>query len=131
MKIPASMDEQIADIKDLDISYRILHPAAIIRDEYTSRNIRIPFSSLTSKYSNFLSTIIVEIELDADEQVEYLFKPKALSNYLYGTTEFWNDLLILNNAYSTSEFKPTTVKIYDPNKFKKYINEILILEDIV
>lgn len=131
MKIPASMDEQIADIKDLDISYRILHPAAIIRDEYTSRNIRIPFSSLTSKYSNFLSTIIVEIELDDDEQVEYLFKPKALSNYLYGTTEFWNDLLILNNAYSTSEFKPSTVKVYDPNKFKKYINEILILEDIV
>ena len=131
MKIPASMDEQIADIKDLDISYRILHPAAIIIDEYTSRNIRIPFSSLTSKYSNFLSTIIVEIELDDDEQVEYLFKPKALSNYLYGTTEFWNDLLILNNAYSTSEFKPRTVKVYDPNKFKKYINEILILEDIV
>ena len=131
MKIPASMDEQIDDIKDLDISYRILHPAAIIRDEYTSRNIRIPFSSLTSKYSNFLSTIIVEIELDDDEQVEYLFKPKALSNYLYGTTEFWNDLLILNNAYSTSEFKPSTVKVYDPNKFKKYINEILILEDIV
>lgn len=131
MNIPATIDEQISDIEDLDLSYRVLHPAAIIKDSYTKRNIRVPFSSLTSKYKDFLSTIIVDVELDAVEQETYLFKPKVLSNYLYGTTEFWNDLLILNNAYSTTEFKPTTVKVYDPNKFKTYLNEILIQEELI
>ena len=72
-------------LKDLDISYRVLHPAAIIMDEFSGRNIRVPFSSLTSKYKDFLSEIVVEVELDENEQIDYLFKPKSLSNYLYGT----------------------------------------------
>ena len=131
MRIPSTMTEQVADAEDLDISYRVLHPAAIIIDEFSGRNIRVPFSSLTSKYRNFLSEIVVEVELDELERQDYLFKPKSLSNYLYGTTEFWNDLLILNNMYSIKDFIVDKVKVYDPNRFKEYLNEILILEELV
>ena len=35
-------------------------------------------------------------------------------------------------APSISDFKPgNTIKIYDPDNFKEYINEILILEELV
>jgi hypothetical protein len=50
---------------------------------------------------------------------------------LYGTCEFWNDILILNECFSTYEFKPTTLKFYDPTQMKEYLNEILILESLI
>ena len=64
--IPVSMDEQVEEMEDLDISYRVFHPAAIIRDKSSQRNINVPFSSLTAKYRNLLSAIIVTADLMED-----------------------------------------------------------------
>lgn len=130
-KIPATMPEQVEDAKALDISYRTLHPSAIIVDGQSGRNIQFPFSSLINKYKDFLHDIIIEFELSPEEQEIYMFNPKMLSEDLYGTTELWDTLLILNNVTSVTEFKPVKVKIYDHNRFKRYINEIMILEESV
>ena len=131
MSIPSTITEQVYEAKSLDISYRTLHPAAVILDEQTGRNIQIPFSSLINKYKDFLHEIIIEIPLSEKEKEIYMFKPKMLSEDLYGTTELWDTILILNNVVSVSEFKPDVVKVYDHNRLKKYINEILILEELV
>lgn len=130
-KIPATMPEQVEDAKALDISYRTLHPAAVIVDGHTGRSIQFPFSSLINKYKDFLHEIIIEFELSLEEQEIYMFNPKMLSEDLYGTTELWDVLLILNNMTSVIEFKPTKVKVYDHNRFKRYINEIMILEESI
>ena len=53
-----------------------------------------------------------------------------MSEDFYGTTEFWFMLLVLNNYKSVIEFQPKNyVKMYDTDKFKRYLNEIMILED--
>lgn len=130
-KIPATMTEQVDEIKSMDISYRVLHPDAIVIDKYSSRNIRIPFSSITNKYKDALSTIIIQKELTPLEEVTYSFKPKMLSYDTYGTTEFWNDMLVINDAYSVENFRLSgNVNIYDPTKFKRLLNEIMILENL-
>lgn len=132
MPIPVSIDDQVMQHGDLEISYELLHPDAVIRDNNSDTLIRVPFSSLTNKYRDYLSKIITKFELTSYEETYYMFKPKLLSQKLYGTTEFWNDLLIINDCYSTLDFKPKgSVKIYDQYEFKKYLNEILILEDLV
>ena len=115
MAMPASMTDQIENVKNYELSYRILHPSANLVDEFSSRNIQIPFSSLTNKYKDFLSKIVVTRELDDELQNKYRYRPKMVSFDLYGTCEFWNDILILNECFSTYEFKPTTLKFYDPN----------------
>ena len=132
MNIPASMNEQIENAKSLEISYRTLHEQAILKDKISGRNIQIPFSSFTNKYKDFLNTIIVEVSLTDEERAKYRYKPKMVSYDLYNTTEFWNDLLIINNFFSLSEFQHReTMKVYDPNKLKDYINEIMIIEKLV
>ena len=131
MQIPSTVTEQVENAEALELSYRIMNPYAIIKDNYSGVNITVPFSSLTNKYRNLLSQIVTTIELTDSEQEEYIFRPKALSEYLYGTTEFWNDILILNGAFSVIDFKPMNVKVYDPEYFKQYLNEILILEGLI
>ena len=132
MNIPASMNEQIENAKALEISYRTLHEQAILKDKISGRNIQIPFASFTDKYKDFLNTIIVTVSLSDEERVRYRYKPKMVSYDLYNTTEFWNDILLINNFFSLSEFQPgETLKVYDPNKLKDYINEIMIIENLV
>jgi hypothetical protein len=131
MSIPATMTAQISEAKKLEISYRVLHPSAILKDEYSSRNIEIPFSSLTNKYRDFLNKIVKTIELDDKLIARYRYRPKMVSYDLYETTELWNDILILNHCFSTYEFQPKKISVYDPSSLKEYINEILILEGLI
>lgn len=131
MSIPVTMTEQINNAEKWEISYRTLHPSAILKDEFSSRNIEIPFSSLTNKYRHFLSKIVRTTTLDDKLQARYKQRPKLVSYDLYGTTELWNDILILNNCFSTIEFNPVTIKAYNPDKLKEYLNEILILEKLI
>lgn len=129
---PPTLTQQISDIKSYEISYRELHTKAVINDYSTKNTIGIPFLNIISKYKDNLTDIIIEVELDDIQQRDYLYQPKKLSEFLYGTTELWFELLRLNHFPSISDFKPgNVVKIYDPGNFKEYINEILILEKLV
>lgn len=129
MSIPVSLSEQIETVKDLEISYRMLHNNAIITDIETGRKIEIPFISLLNKYKYILTDITTTIRFDERLTRYYLFKPKLLSYDLYGTVELWSEIMRLNNWSSITEFKPHKVKVYDPGKLKAFLNEILILEE--
>ena len=131
MIVPATIPEQVSLAKDMEISYRTLHPSLVISNVKDDDVIRVPYSSIINKYKDFLSTIVVEIKLDDAMREKYMYKPKMVSNELYGTTELWSEILILNNAYSVIEFKPRVLKCYDPNRFKSFINEIILLEDVL
>ena len=128
MDIPSTMTEQVESAKNLEISYRILHPPITLHNEETDINIEIPFSSLMNKYRDYLSDIIIEVPLDDVLQNKYRFKPKMISSEIYGTTELWDTILILNHCFRVAEFKPKVLKVYDPNRLKEYINTILIIE---
>ena len=128
MDIPSTMTEQVASAKNLEISYRVLHPPITLHNEETDINIEIPFSSLLNQYRDFLSEIIIEVPLNGVMQNKYRFKPKMISEEIYGTTELWDTILILNNCFRVSEFQPKVLKVYDPNRLKEYINTILIIE---
>lgn len=131
MSIQPNITSQIDAIKKKEISYRNLMQHGILTNTSNNEIIQIPFSSYTRMYSDLLSTIIIESKLDDRAQSEIRFKPKTLSYLLYGTTEFWNDLLILNECKSIFDFTPKTIRYYDPSRFKSYLNQILILEGVV
>lgn len=128
MTIPSTMTEQIEQIENMEISYRVLHPELTVHNNETNQDVEIPFSSLLNKYRDYLSNIIVTIILDDEAQAKYRFKPKLISNELYGTTELWDTILILNSCARVCDFQPVRLKLYDPTELKKYINTILIIE---
>lgn len=132
--IPATTDDQIKDIKQRDLSYRLLHPALVMYNRESDTIIETPFSSLTAKYRDFLSKHLVYVQLLEEDCANYRFRPKSFSYDVYGTTEFWNDILILNNCTSIREFDPKPNKdliYYDPNYMKDILNEIMIIEDML
>ena len=128
--IPATITEQVANAKDMEISYRTLHPSVLLHDIQSNRTIRIPYASITNKYKHFLHQIIATFDMYEEDKEIYMFNPKRLSYDLYGTTELWNDLLLLNHCISAATFKPDkNFSCYDPNKFKSVLNEIIIIEE--
>lgn len=132
MAFPATLDEQIIENKRNELSFRVMHESAIVHNEETGIDIEIPFSSYTNKYRDYLNQIIVAIYLDEADCAKYRFRPKLFSVDQYGVTDFWNDILILNGCTSIREFEPIKGRplyFYDPNRLKKYLNEILILEN--
>lgn len=131
MEIPASITEQIENIKDTEISYRTLHSVGNILDASTKNNIIIPYISILSKYRHFLKKYTINVRMDDVLCRKYVYNPKLLSYDIYGTTELWAELLRINNCSSTIEFKFRKVKIYDPTKLKDIINEIMILEGVI
>ena len=131
LDIPSTMHDQITQMTSLDLNYRIMHPICYLKNEATDETIVIPFSSYTNKYRNYLSSIIVYIPLNHEQQLKYRFKPKLISMELYGTTEFWNDILVLNHCSRVCDFKPKRLYVYDPAEFKAYLNQILILEEVI
>lgn len=129
MEIAATISEQIEDIQSLELSYRVLHPIAHMHDAETDRTITIPFSSILNKYKDYFSTIIIEITLTPADYEKYKYKPKLVSDDYYDTTEFWDTILILNNCKSVIDFDKEKIKLYDPTKFKAYLNEVMIIEE--
>ena len=130
-EIPSTIIEQIEDIEDRDINYRTLHVGLnVYNDDKDSRNFKVPYLSILNKHSNILSKIIITRELTSKEYAKYAFRPKLFSDDMYGTTEFWDTILFLNNCKSVIDFRLQKVKYYDPDKFKAFIDEIFIVEGI-
>lgn len=131
MSIPVSLSEQISEAEKLEISYRSLHPSYLIYNEQSKETIELPFSSITNKYKTYLLACVVSFQLSEAEKENYRYSPKKLSYDLYGTTELWADLLKLNGCISIAEFEPDYIRVYDPNTFKEYLNEIMISDNNV
>ena len=131
MSIPVSLSEQITEAEKLEISYKSLHPAYTIYNEQTDETIELPFSSITNEYKTYLLACVKSIQLSEKEKENYRYSPKKLSYDLYGTTELWADLLKLNGCVSIAEFEPDFIRVYDPNTFKEYLNEIMIADSKV
>lgn len=130
-EIPSTIIEQIEDIEDRDINYRTLHVGLnVYNDDKDSRNFKVPYLSILNKHSSILSKIIITRELTSKEYAKYAFRPKLFSDDMYGTTEFWDTILFLNNCKSVVDFRLQKIKYYDPDRFKAFIDEIFIVEGI-
>lgn len=132
MALPVTLSDQVTDMKKREISYRNLHTTAVLYDENTGRNIEIPWDSISRKYKDALDKIRIQIKLTDTMVEKYQFNPKLVSFELYRTTEFWNDILLLNNCGSVLDF--TEIKYltaYNPEELKSLINEIMIHENIL
>lgn len=127
----ATMDDLILWGKTQEISQRNLTRSAYIRDTESSETIRIPMNAIMSDYRYFLKSYIIEFMMNDEELYLYQYKPKSLSSKLYGTTEYWSVLLMINNCVSKLDFNKALVKVLDPKTIRGFVNEVLILEKII
>lgn len=131
MALPTTIDDLIDWGKTQEISYRNLNGRVYINNLSNNEVIRIPLNSVMGEYRYFLKPYMVEITMNDEELYLYQYKPKSLSYKLYGTTELWSTLLMINNCVSKIDFDKAKIKVLDPKRIKGFINEVLILEKII
>ena len=122
------ISKSIEDSRDADFMASNLYFTAAIRDKSSGDVIRVPYSSLTQKYSDILSQYVRIVGYTEAQVKKYQYKPKLLSQDVYGTTELWSSLLQLNGMISVLEFNKPYLKVYDPNIILDVLNELLIIE---
>lgn len=129
----ATISEQIEAIKRKEIAYRNNIQYGLLTNEQTGTLIQIPFSNILRKYRYLLSSIIIPFDASNFDRARNLirYNPKFLSNLLYGTTELWNELLIINGCASIIDFNKNIYNAYDTDAIKDALNEIMILEEII
>lgn len=131
MALFATMEELIEWGKSQEISHRNLSKEAYITYGNTGETIEIPLNQLMSEYRHFLKPYIITVTINDEELYKYQYKPKSLSQVLYGTTEYWSVLLMINNCVSKIDFDMNPVKVLDPKRIRAFTNEVLILEKVI
>ena len=105
--------------------YRIdnFHDNIYISDnKELSKVFKIPIEDIfVNKIRNQLMYTVTSYNLSEEEY----YKPKLVSEKLYGTTEFWLPLLRLNDMRDLTEFRIPLIRIYSPELFKDLIDILL------
>lgn len=76
----------------------------------------IPLTNIMLKYEDIINGCGILIELTDAELNNYKYNPKKLSFDLYGTTELYYILLMLNDMYSVTQFNKKKIYIFDKTK---------------
>ena len=119
MNIPATVTEQIENAENLELSYRTLHGYALLDyKDVNKTKIEFPFKSLTNKYKDFLSTIIIQIPLTEEEQEKYnemvTFLKEQYPEVITYYDEESNRLITQNNLLKVHQ------NIYDKALYKNH-----------
>lgn len=128
----SSISEYIDDYRELEISYDRMHLKEVIELTADSSGVKdgiILGENFIDKYKHDLKPLIETKTFTKDEIFLYKCNPWKLSFDLYGSVEYWQLLLDLNNMYSATEFTQTTIKVYD-DTLPDVVNEILMSEEV-
>lgn len=136
MRYYSTVEELINQIKGVDTSYRNLHTNVYIKTDNRltgeTDTFVIPYKSVVLDYMPYFRECAITLPMGEVEKTKYRFKPKRLSNKLYGTPELWSALLELNYMVSVIDFNlEKDIQVFEPKRFKELLNEVMILEGIL
>ena len=117
-----NLDDFVAYGKTLTISYQNLSLTEIFND------IKFPMFNIIQDYIDDLKDEAITITFTDKEYYKYKYKPRLLSAYLYGSTEFFSIILQLNDIASEKEFTKKSIKLIPADTMKSLLEKIYIAE---
>ena len=117
-----NLDDFVAYGKTLTISYQNPSLTEIFDD------IKFPMFNIVQDYINELKDEAITITFTDKEYYKYKYKPRLLSAYLYGSTEFFSIILQLNDIASEKEFTKKSIKLIPADTMKSLLEKIYIAE---
>ena len=117
-----NLDDFIAYGKTLTISYQNLSLTEIFD------GIKFPMFNIIQDYIEELKDEAITITFTDKEYYKYKYKPRLLSAYLYGSTEFFSIILQLNDIASEKEFTKKSIKLIPADTMKSLLEKIYIAE---
>lgn len=118
----SNLDDFVSYGKTLTISYQNLSLTEIFDD------IKFPMFNIVQDYINELKDEAITITFTDQEYYKYKYKPRLLSAYLYGSTEFFPIILQLNEIASEKEFTKQSIKLIPADTMKSLLEKIYIAE---
>ena len=122
----STINELISLGKQLKISSETMSIKEIVTNTHNERFI-VNFTSVIDRYYDILLDHASIVKLTDEEYLRYRYKPKLLSEELYGTQELHSLLLRLNHITSVIYFDYTELRVFTP-EIVSLLNEIKILE---
>lgn len=94
-----------------------------------SGGIKYVVKDVLDDYMYELKKLAINIELTNDELVKYNYKPKLLSADIYGMTDFYYLILLLNGICNVKEFHNINpLKLIPADDLGNYLSSILTNE---
>ena len=113
----STINELISLGKQLKISSETMSIKEIVTNTHNERFI-VNFTSVIDRYYDILLDHTSIVKLTDDEYLRYRYKPKLLSEELYGTQELHSLLLRLNHITSVIQFDFTELRVFNTNIIK-------------
>jgi hypothetical protein len=90
-----------------------------------SGNIKYVVKNVLDDYMYELKKLAINIELTNDEIVKYNYKPKLLSADIYGLTDFYYIILLLNGICDVKQFHDINpIKLISSTDLGNYLSSI-------
>jgi len=91
-------------------------------ETYNSRDYTI--CNVLTDYLYELKNDAITVTLSNAEQLKYRYRPKILSYDVYGTTELYYIILLLNGICNVKEFDFTSLKMLKKDDMSNFLSEI-------
>lgn len=125
----STMLDSIEAAKNEAITHDKLFIKAVCTETNDKSIIIFNINSLITKYiEEIKKKYIQKVALTDEELNKYKFKPKLFCKDMYGTTELWSSLLLINNMISQVDFTASTIYAFKPSIID-FINEMNVLEE--
>lgn len=118
--------DYIDSYRDLDVSFEKTH----LKEKGTTPSgvLVLLGDRILDKYRNDLEEIVIQKSFTTKEQSRYFCNPWVLSYDLYGSVEYWDLLMDINNMISICDFTRSNIKVFD-SSLPELIETILSLEE--
>ena len=104
--------DYIQESKEQELSMEKLYYKELDTTD-TNDKLLLLSDSILQAYMGDLMSITYDMTLTEKEISKYHYRPHLLSYDLYGTTEFWELLLEVNNLSSFTEFNINPIKVFN------------------
>lgn len=123
-----SLEEFISSSTDNNITYFNLSFITRIKDGENSIEIS---RSILNDYIKELKAASVIVKMDELDFIKYAYKPELLAYDVYGNTELYFIILLLNGLSSPKEFNLKKLKMLTKENCINYLNTIYNSEENV
>jgi hypothetical protein len=90
--------------------------------------IEYPVKNVLNDYLYELKQSALEITLDQQQELKYFYRPKLLASDIYGSTELYYIILLLNDICDIKYFNINPLKMLTKNDMSELISKIYNVE---
>lgn len=88
------------------------------------KNVLIAINNVIYDYFDELKSLCKDVELTDAELLKYKYKPKLLSYDVYGSTQLYFIIMMINGMYDIKDFKRKRIKLIYKDDLSAFLKQV-------